>query len=148
MPETLDDSLNEQIQARIAEGDALAEAGRYDEAIARYHDGWALLPEPRWEWGIGMILQVAIGDAALKAGALLEAKERFITAAVMGGVTNGYVQLRLGQTYFELGDMERAAEHLCRAYIAERRRIFEGEDPKYLAFLATVMDPPAGQDEL
>ena len=148
MPETLDDDVYQRIRSLIAKGDGLAEAGRTDEAIACYQDGWALLPEPRWEWDIGMTLQVAIGDAALKAGEFVKAKGKFITAAMMGGVANGYVQLRLGQTYFELGDMEHAAEHLCRAYIAERRRIFEGEDPKYLAFLATVMDPPDGKDSL
>ncbi len=28
------------------------------------------------------------------------------------------------------------------------REIFENDDPKYLAALATVMKPPAGQDSL
>ena len=148
MPQTLDDDLYLRIQVGCAAGDAHAATGRFDEAIEAYREAWALLPEPRTAWDAALWIQTAIGDAHFLAGDVAEAKGDFLSAVLLGGAMNPFVQLRLGQTYFELGDKERAAEHLCRAYMADGRRVFEGEDPKYLGFLATVMRPPVGQDEL
>ncbi len=46
-------------------------------------------------------------------------------------VGNPFILLRLGQTYFELGNMKKAADELVRAYMGVGTEIFEGEDPKY-----------------
>jgi hypothetical protein len=51
--------------------------------------------------------------------------------------------MRLGQCQFELGNKERAADELARAYMAEGSEIFKEEDPKYFAFLKTRLKPPA-----
>ena len=53
------------------------------------------------------------------------------------GQGNALIHLRLGQTSFELGDLDRAADELTRAYMAAGSEIFEDEDVKYVAFLST-----------
>lgn len=51
------------------------------------------------------------------------------------GQANPFVQLRLGETLYELGDKEGAKEHLFSSYMLEGKDIFEEENPKYLRFL-------------
>ncbi len=55
----------------------------------------------------------------------------------MNDRANPAVHLRLGEVYFELENFEKAADELARAYMAEGKDVFEDEDPKYFAFLAT-----------
>jgi hypothetical protein len=43
-----------------------------------------------------------------------------------------------------LGDLEGAAEELVQAYMLKGEAIFDGEDPKYLAFLKSKVKPPPG----
>jgi hypothetical protein len=55
---------------------------------------------------------------------------------------NPFLHLRLGQCQFELGNLDRARDELARAFLLEGRRIFEQDDPKYLAFVKSQLDPP------
>ena len=50
---------------------------------------------------------------------------------------NPFLHLRLGQSQYELGELDRAADELMRAYMGAGEDIFVSEDPKYRAFLAT-----------
>jgi hypothetical protein len=57
-------------------------------------------------------------------------------------IGNAFLHLRLGQSQFELGSLDRAADELARAYMAAGREIFDSDDEKYLAFLRTRLQPP------
>ncbi len=57
---------------------------------------------------------------------------------------NPFILLRLGQTYFELGNMKKAADELVRAYMGVGTEIFEGEDPKYFDLVRASILPPDG----
>lgn len=57
-----------------------------------------------------------------------------------GAIGNPFVHLRLGQCQFEIGNLERAAVELTRAYALKGDEMFSGEDPKYLAFLKTKIE--------
>ena len=61
-----------------------------------------------------------------------------------GALGNPFNHLRLGQTQFELGNLDKAADELARAYLPEGRKIFEREDPKYLDFIKSKLLPPPG----
>ena len=52
-------------------------------------------------------------------------------------IGNPFLHLRLGQCQFELGNLDRAADELMRAYMAGGPELFEDEDARYLRFLAT-----------
>ena len=53
------------------------------------------------------------------------------------GLGNPYIHLKLGECQFEMGNFEKAANELTRAYMSEGPEIFEGEDQKYFEFLST-----------
>jgi hypothetical protein len=59
-------------------------------------------------------------------------------------IGNPFLHLRLGQCQWELGNLDRAADELTRAYMGAGDEIFESEDPKYLSFLKTKLKPPPG----
>ena len=63
-----------------------------------------------------------------------------------GTLGNPWVHLRLGQARYELGEMDRAADELTRAYMGGDRDIFEGHDPKYFALLQRVLKLDADGD--
>ena len=65
-----------------------------------------------------------------------------------GGLGNPFVHLRLGECCFDIGERDRAADELTRAYMGAGREIFAEEDPKYIEFLGTRIKPPVGQDRL
>jgi len=57
------------------------------------------------------------------------------------GLGDEHIHLRLGKTQFELGNRERAADELCRAYMGGGKELFDDEPPKYFEFLKTKIKP-------
>lgn len=145
MTDQLPDSTYNQIQQLSAAGDALADNQSYSEALTKYWAAWDLLPEPPTHWEAATWLLAAIGDANFL-GNDFEAGRDNLSLAMHcpRAIGNPFLHLRLGQCHFELGDLDRAADELARAYMAEGEPIFEDEDPKYLAFLKTKLEPPPG----
>jgi hypothetical protein len=47
-------------------------------------------------------------------------------------------------TNLSVGNVERAADELARAYMGGGKEMFSEDHPKYFAFLKTVLKPPAG----
>jgi cytochrome c-type biogenesis protein CcmH/NrfG len=83
----------------------------------------------------------ALGEAYFFSGNYRDALSAFRAALkAPGGVENPLLLLRLGQTYYESGDLDRAADSLTTAYALDGRDVFEGEDDKYLSFLATRIE--------
>jgi hypothetical protein len=58
-------------------------------------------------------------------------------------IGNPFLHLRLGQCQFELGNLDRAADELARAYMGAGLEIFDSEDAKYFEFLKMRMAPPS-----
>jgi tetratricopeptide (TPR) repeat protein len=144
----LPEGLYEQVTDLCAEGDGLAGKGRWPEAIRRYHDAWALLPEPRIEWEAALWIQTAIADAHFLAGEFVLAREPLKLALLAGGIGNPFVHLRRGQCLLELGERDEALQELARAYACGAREVFARENPKYLDALRGVLEPPPGQRDL
>ena len=140
----LPDAIHEKVTLLSAEGDRLAEAGDHREAIERYIEALALLPEPKTDWEACTWLLTAIGDVNFRAGNHAQARAALTDAMhCPGAIGNPFIHLRLGQAQFELGDMPRANDELARAYMGAGKDIFTDEDPKYFAHLKTVLQPPA-----
>lgn len=132
------DELHQRIKARSAAGDRLAKKGKFKEAIAEYDEAWQLLPTPRRQWNAAVWLLTAIVDAAFLGGYLKTARKALDDLLTLeGAVGNPFIHLRNGQVLFEEGALDEAAEQLMLAYMAEGKRIFSDDDPKYYAFLGT-----------
>ncbi|MGF9562646.1 hypothetical protein [Neorhizobium sp. JUb45] len=138
MAEELDDDINARIEALAAEADALAETEDFEAALDKYWDAFELLPEPKTQWQQGTWLLSAIGEANFFQGDFAAGRENLSMAMhYPDAIGNPFLHLRLGQCQFELDNLDRAADELMRAYMAEGAEIFAEEDPKYLAFLST-----------
>jgi tetratricopeptide (TPR) repeat protein len=139
----LDSVLHAKLRDLCAEGDRLADEGKYDQAIAAYSQAWKLIPEPATDWHASTWILAAIGDASFRGGYYTSAMQAFEYAMrCPDAIGNPFLHLRLGQCYLEKGVPDSAADQLTRAYMAEGKQIFESEDEKYFEFLKTRIRPP------
>lgn len=140
----LDDAIHERIQTLCAEGDELAKKANYPAALKKYWAAWDLLPEPQTDWEAATWILGAVGDANFLGGDYVAGRDNLSMAMhCPDAIENPFLHLRLGQCQFELGNLDRAADELARAYMGAGAEIFEGAD-KYFAFLKTRLKPPPG----
>lgn len=149
---TADDELEPAIHAEVlalsASGDDLAEAGHAGLAVEAYEAALALLPAPRADWSAATWLLAAIGDAQFLAGEYEQARDALREAMrCPDALGNPFLHLRLGQCQRRLGDEQRAADELARAFMGGGPELFEDEDPADWAFIrARLRDAEPGAD--
>jgi hypothetical protein len=125
--------------------DELANAGRYDDALASFQTVWVLLPEPKDKQDLAVQILAGIADCQFSLGAWQKCREAVQHAFRCGAdVGNPFLRLRLGQCLYELGNEHEAANWLVPVYLMEGKAPFEGEDPKYLNFFRAKLLPPEG----
>jgi tetratricopeptide (TPR) repeat protein len=138
-------AVSKQVDALCAQGDSLAEQEKFADAIKAYWAAWDLLPEPKKDWEAATWILAAVGDANFLSGDFVAGRDNLGSAMhCPNAIGNPFLHLRLGQCQFELGDWDRAADNLARAYLPEGKRLFENDDPKYLAFIKSKLDAPEG----
>jgi tetratricopeptide (TPR) repeat protein len=134
----LADSVHAEIKRLCAEGDECARSDDYPKALSLYWTAWDALPEPKTEWEAATWILVAIGNANFIGDDFVAGLDNLSFAMrCPAAIGNPFIHLRLGQCQFELGNLDRAADELMRAYMGEGAEIFAEDDPKYLRFLAT-----------
>ncbi|GGA29633.1 hypothetical protein [Dyella nitratireducens] len=134
----LDESVHAQIEALCKEGDDLAAAGSFGLAQDRYKSALRLLPGDHRQWEAATWIYVAIGDAHFRTADYEKCFKCFSNAVqCANGLGNPFIHLRLGQSYYEVGNLDKSADELTRAYMGAGLDIFMEDDPKYLAFLRT-----------
>jgi tetratricopeptide (TPR) repeat protein len=144
-PVELPDAVYDKITALSEAGNALAEEGKYRDALSKYVEALELLPEPITNWEACTWLLAAVGDTNFLSGNYEQARAALSDAMrCPNAIGNPFIHMRLGQSQFELGNMDRAADELARAYLQEGLAIFEDEDPKYVAFIKSKLKPPPG----
>ncbi|VTS00344.1 tetratricopeptide repeat protein : Uncharacterized protein OS=Pedobacter sp. BAL39 GN=PBAL39_25435 PE=4 SV=1: TPR_2: TPR_11 [Tuwongella immobilis] len=137
----VNDKLASEIQAKIDEGDTFLSEDRFALAVKCYEQAAALLPEPRNAHAISLQVYLALGEGYFFSGYYDQALVAFQQAMkTSGGIENPLTHLRMGQSYFEIGELDSAADSLTRSYALDGRTIFDGEDEKYLSFLASRID--------
>ena len=139
-------SLSDELMGRITTctqaGDASAEQRQFATAIEHYEAALRLVPEPQSDWEATTWILVAIGDSRFLMGDCAACQRSLADAMhCPGALGNPFVHLRLGQSAFDLGRMEQAADELVRAYMGDGERVFEGEDPKYLELVLRKIEP-------
>lgn len=140
----LPDSIHRKVVQLSKEGDSQSDSAHYREAVEKYIAAFELLPEPRTDWEASTRLLGAIGDANFQSGNYEQARAALSDAMKCpGAIGNPFLHLRLGQSQFELGNMERANDELTRAYMGAGKEIFAQEDAKYFTHLKSVLRPPA-----
>ena len=128
----ISDEAYEKIQILSEEGDLLAQKGLFSEGIEKYREALTFVPDPKTDWEAACWLYTAIGDAQFYTRKYEEGRHSFHDAYnCADGRENPFINLRLGQCYFELGNLPQAEEYMMRAFMTAGAEIFEEDDPKY-----------------
>jgi tetratricopeptide (TPR) repeat protein len=115
-------------------------ANDLESALDALQEALELIPEPKQRWNVTGWVLVAFGECFVRQGDFKLAAPPLQDSMICPGTLgNPWVHLRLGQARYELGEMDRAADELTRAYMGGDRDIFEGHDPKYFALLQQVL---------
>ena len=145
MARPLSDVIEAEVARLVTEAEELADNEEDERALALFRSGWALIPEPKGEWQRALQLLGGIADCQFYLGEFEECRRTMQLALRSGGgPDNPFICLRLGQSHLELGDERGAGNWLTAAMMAGGVEMFEGEDPKYWAFLRERLDPPPG----
>lgn len=143
MPD-LPTEIQNRIEELCDEGETVLADGGFDIAASRFQEAWAILPEPRCDWDCAVSILAAIGDAHFFRRDFAECKKWLMRILRDGGglPDNPFIRLRLGQCLFELGDEHEAANWLAGGYLLEGAKLFAEDNPKYLAFIKSKLEPP------
>lgn len=137
---TLDDRTYKKILDLSKEGDDLADSADYSKALEKYYSALDLIPKPYEEWEASTWLLSAIADSYFKERKFKEAFE--VLKQCMrcpDAIGNPFIHLRIGQSAYELGDLDRSSDELMRAYMGGGPEIFSEDDPKYFEFIRTLI---------
>ncbi|MBV8659733.1 MAG: tetratricopeptide repeat protein [Burkholderiales bacterium] len=141
VPNELPDHVYEEITALCKRGDELVNTGNHAEGRQLYVDALRLLPADHVNWNAATWIYVALGDSHFLEGSFEKSLRCFVNAVQCPeGLGNPFIHLRLGQSCFELGDLDKAADELTRAYMGAGLDIFLQDDPKYLDYLKTRIE--------
>lgn len=134
----LSSETSAELDRLCALGDQHASAKDFSLALEAYWSAWDLLPDPKEDWEAATWILAAVGDANFLSGDFAAGRDNLSRAMhCPDALGNPFVHLRLGQCQFELGNLDRSADELMRAYMGAGPDIFGNDDPKYLAFLST-----------
>lgn len=140
------ENIKSQINELAEKGNQLVEQDRFDDAIETYKRAFALVPEPVDQWEESTWLLTALGETYWFSGQYPDAAEHLKLAMhCPGAIGNPFIHLRLGQVQYELGNLDRAADELTRAYMGAGSELFKNEDPKFLKFLSGKIKPSLGE---
>lgn len=130
--------IYQNVLAFSERGDELAADGEYVAAISEYGEALTLIPGPKNNWAATTWLLAATADAAFLANEPEFALETLSYAMTCpDAIGNPFLHLRFGQVLFILGQLDRAADELMRAYMGGGAEMFVDEHPRFLEFLGT-----------
>lgn len=132
MSTELSDEDYNVITESLEKGDALVERGILKEALKKYIEALENIPSPKNDYEIALHVYTALGDCYFNLEDYENSNNNYNEALKCpDGVSNGYVWLGLGESYFELQEENKAKDALMSAYMLEGKKIFDDENPKY-----------------
>jgi tetratricopeptide (TPR) repeat protein len=139
------DTRADDPESLFEDGESFMDSEQYPEALRRFRAAWDALAEPKGEQGRAIQILAAIADCHFYTGNWEECHNVMQQALRCGAdIGNPFVRLRLGQSLYELGNEQEAANWLVPVYLMNGRAPFEDDDPKYLEFFRDKLRPPEG----
>lgn len=133
---TLDKELSARITRLAEEGDREGEKENWDGQIEKYLQAWELVPEPKYEWDGGTWITSGIAEGFFQKKNYQGAKPYFHEGLkCYRGEQHSFILLRLGEIYYDEGDLDQARQYLCRAWDISEGREFVDEPKKYRDFI-------------
>lgn len=137
----LSDEIYDQIIEYSEQGNDYCDNEEWEKAIICFNKALELLPEPKEVWEAATWIYIALGDAFFLSEKYEEALDNLKRAVMCpDGMANPFILLRLGESYYELGEMDLARKYLFEAYMMEGTEIFELEDEKYFDVVKALLD--------
>lgn len=128
----LSNELYNNIIYELNKGDAYAESEKYNKAIEKYLSALKLVPYDKSSWEVSLHIYTALADAYFNISNYQEANNNYQEALKCpDGSGNGYIWLGLGESYYELENIDKAKDALMSAYMLEGYEMFKTEDEKY-----------------
>lgn len=135
----------DSIMHEMEEGDRASENDFFKSALKHYEEALSLISIPKTDWEISLHVYTALGDCCFNLEDYLQANSYYNEALKCpDAIEYGYVWLGLGQSFYELGNMEKAKDALVSAYMLDGKDIFEDEDDKYYDLIKEIVQQ--GQD--
>lgn len=132
----LESGVYQKIVRLSESGDSYTNQEKWDKALMQYYKALELVPDSKYQWEASTWLYVAIGDVYYYKKEYNEAINSMNEALKCpNALGNPYINLRIGESYYELGDYNNAKRYLVEAYIVDGMDIFEDELSKYYKLL-------------
>ena len=136
----LSDKAHKQITKLCEAGDKLSEQGEYEKASREYLAALSLIPGPVSNYEAATWVLTAIGDTFFQMKHYNKSLRVFLDVMPCpGAIGNPFIHLRLGESQYENGNMDKAKDELIRAYMGGGAEIFAEEDPKYFALVKSTI---------
>lgn len=142
MPEAplLDPKLITKIRELCYQGYLQYDERDYSRALRTFYQAWLLVPKPQTQWREAGWVLTAIGDAYFRTQQYGQATEALRSALLCPAAKESpFVYLRLGQSYYDMGDESHAHEMLQKAHDLGGSKIFAKEASKYQRTLDLVV---------
>lgn len=137
----LSDKIYDKIEKYTDQGNDYCDNEEWEEAIICFNRALELLPEPKDDWEAATWIYSALGDAYFFSERYELAIEYLNSARMCPeGIANPFILLRLGEAFYELGEIKMAQKYLLETYMMEGNDIFEDEDEKYFDMIRTILD--------
>ena len=120
----------DRFECLCEKGNQLAETGKCREALSVFQKALSILPDYSENVDARVWVLAAIGDMLYSLNKWTDGIDA-LKKAYLYEPENAFINLRLGQCYYEASNLKKAREHLLQAYMAEGISIFDGEDSKY-----------------
>lgn len=136
----LDNKTYKKLISLSNRGENYAEREEYKEAKRLFLMALDCIPMPKYDWEASTWLYTSLGDVSYLAGDYDNAIN-YLTEALKcpDGIGNPFILLRLGESFYELHDHEKAKEYFIQAYMCDGDEIFEDEDEKYKELISGLL---------
>jgi len=134
----LDLHIQTQIKSLCFEGYQHYDEGNFAKALRTFYQAWIQLPKPQTHYKEAGWVLTALGDCYFRLKQYAQAEEALLSALSCPGTQSShFVHMRNGQTLFELGREDAAAEALQLAARLGGEDILAKEHVKYRMLLST-----------
>lgn len=128
-------NIKKKIKFLIKKGSKALDSNEYKAAFSYFEEANSLLTVPNNDLDTYIWLCGTMGDIKFIQKEYKEALVYFQRCYNTGEVDNPFINLRLGECYYENQDYNNAKEFLLQAYMLEGKEIFVGIDMKYYYWL-------------
>ncbi len=150
MPHLATETTN-KVKALCADAYSHYDQGEFRKALRLFYQAWVLLPKPQTHYAEAGWVLVGIGDTYFRLRQYTPGSEALRSADHCPECRgNPFIQLRLGQCLYHLGERLPSRNHLQQAYTLGGKALFQNEDPCYLNTISEFVaakenDAPAGE---